>query len=212
MEVWSLLTALLLCYVFCLTDALARNTMDQPSDDYSVASKTTPTPLTTSTSTSPEPTQTSPSIEQNASDVGVFQEVTDFALNFLSASSNERLLGVFALLTLMTYIILGRIGLLLIGVVLGILLHASWEGTHEHGDEGSWKLKKRKELSLEVSRRLLDWPKPVASVGSSIANDTVSVAAPEDLSAKDLDYATFQPASAAALRLLTDAVVQDYVK
>lgn len=210
MEVWSFLTARLLCYVFCPTDALARNTMDRPSDDYSVASKTTPTPLTTSTS--PDRTQASPSIERNASDVGIFQEVADFVLNFLSTSSNERLLGVFVLLTLMTYIILGRIGLLLIGVALGILLHASWEGSHEQGDEGPRKLKKRKELSLEVSRRLLDWPKPAALVGSSVEDDTVSVAAPEDLSAKDLDYATFQPATAAALRLLTDAVVQDYVK
>lgn len=184
--------------------------MDQPSEDYAVASKTTPTPLTPSTS--PDRTQASSSIERNASDMRVFQEVTDFVLNFLSTSSHERLLGVFVLLTLMTYIILGRIGLLLIGVTLGILLHASWEGTREQGDEGSRKLKKRKELSLEVSRRLLDWPKPAASVGSSTENDTVSVAATEDLSAKDLDYATFQPATAAALRLLTDAVVRDYVK
>lgn len=188
-------------------DALARNTMDRPSDDL-VASETTPTPLTAY----PDPTQNNASAENHVSNAGLPQGAMDFVLNFLSTSSNETLLGVLALLTLMTYIILGRIGLLLIGVALGIILHSSWEGTHEHGDQGPPMPKRRKELALEVSKRLLDWPKLAASVDNPIENDAGPAAAPEDMSARDLEYATFQPATAAALRSLTDAVVKDYVK
>lgn len=188
-------------------DALARNTMDQSSDDL-VASQATPRPLTTSS----DPTQIDSSADKHVSDTEFFQGTLDIVLNFLSTSNNETLLGVFALLTLMTYIILGRFGLVLIGVALGIILHASWEGTHEHGDEALSMPRKRKELALEVSKRLLDWPKFATSAETSTEMDAGFVVNPEDMSANDLDFASFQPATAAALRSLTDAVVRDYVK
>lgn len=72
--------------------------------------------------------------------------------------------------------------------------------------------KKRKELALEVSKRLLDWPKFATSADTSTDTDPGLVADPEDMSARDLDYAAFPPTTAAALRSLTDAVVRDYVK
>lgn len=138
------------------------------------------------------------------------EELVNFALNFLSTSSNETLLGVFALLTLVTYVVLGRIGLVLIGVVLGVILHASWEGPGPDS-EGSRTPKKRRELALEVSSRLLDWPKRDSASLTQGDNDG-SMSAPEDLSSADLDYATFQPATASALKTLTDAVIRDYVQ
>jgi len=142
------------------------------------------------------------------------QELIDYTLNFLSTSSNETLLGVFSLLILLTYIILGRIGLLLIGVAVGVVLHASWEGSdHEHAGEASHtnKSNRRRELALEVSHRLLDWPKRVVASDNQNDNDG-PISSPEDLSLADLEYATFQPATAGALRTLTDAVIKDYVK
>ncbi|KAJ5295189.1 hypothetical protein PENANT_c048G02830 [Penicillium antarcticum] len=138
------------------------------------------------------------------------KELVNFALDFLSTSSNETLLGVFALLTLVTYVVLGRIGLVLIGVVLGVVLHASWEGPGP-ASEGSRAQNKRRELALEVSSRLLDWPKQDSSALTQGDNDG-STTVPEDLSSADLDYATFQPATASALKTLTDAVIRDYVQ
>lgn len=181
--------------------------MNQSSHD-PVASQATTTPWTTPSDSA----RTDSSTDKHASDREFFREALDFVLDFLSTSNDETLLGVFALLTLMTYVILGRIGLLLIGVALGIILHASWEGPHEHKNEAPSTPKKRKELALEVSRRLLDWPKFATSADASTEMDAGLAADPEGISARDLDYASFQPATAAALRSLTDAVVRDYVK
>lgn len=188
-------------------DALARAVMDQSSDD-PIASQPTPTPLTTASDLTPPVSST----DQHASDAGFLQEALGVVLDFLSTSNNETLLGVLALLALMTYLILGRVGLLMIGVALGIITHASWDGTHDHGDEGPSMRKKRKELALEVSKRLLDWPKSATSADTSTDMGTGLITNPEDMSSGDLDYAAFQPATAAALRSLSDAVVRDYVK
>jgi hypothetical protein len=139
------------------------------------------------------------------------QELIDYALNFLSTSSNETLLGVLALLIFVTYIILGRIGLILIGVAVGVILHASWEGSdHEHEASHANKSNRRRELALEVSHRLLDWPKRAIAADSRENDGPIN--APEDLSSADLEYATFQPVTAGALRTLTDTIIKDYVK
>ncbi|KAJ5178941.1 hypothetical protein N7492_002151 [Penicillium capsulatum] len=177
--------------------------MDHPSDD--VASN--PVPGLAASPSAPDrpskPTAPSPSSKTPL----------DTALDFLSTSSNETLLGVFGLLGVATYIILGRIGLVLIGVALGVLLHASWEGpSHRNESEELRTPRKRRELALEVSNRLLDWPKRALPAETETENETSALVAPEDLSSADLEYATFRPATAAALRSLTDAVIQDYVK
>ncbi|KAJ5084301.1 hypothetical protein NUU61_008880 [Penicillium alfredii] len=166
-------------------------------------------------SNSRAPPKDLPSIENDVSHAGVPKELIDSTLDFLSTASNEALLGVFALLATTTYIILGRIGLVLIGVALGIILHASWEGSSrgEAGDKSrSSNPNRRRELALEVSSRLLDWSKRTPSTGVEAEIDSGPLSAPENLTVADLDYATFQPATAAALRTLTDAVVRDYVK
>lgn len=180
--------------------------MDFSSDD--VASKPTPE-VASPQSTAPD----SPSAKQSAPSTPSSKNLLDAALDFLSTSNNETLLGVFGLLAVGTYVILGRIGLLLIGVALGVLLHASWEGPSHHNDsEDSRTPRKRRELALEVSQRLLDWPKRALPAEASNEIEAGALVAPEDLSSSDLDYETFRPATAAALRSLTDAVIQDYVK
>ena len=183
--------------------------MDPPSDDVA-ASKPASTP---EPAASVEPAIREDASAQAVANAGLLKECLDLALNFLSTSSNEKLLGVFALLALGTYIILGRIGLLLIGTALGFILHASWEAAADGtGDDRSPTLRKRRELALEVSKRLLDWPQRVASDTDVGKNDSILIAEPEGLSTADLEYASFRPATASALRSLTEAVVKDYVK
>jgi hypothetical protein len=162
--------------------------------------------LAPSTDAAPANPDTSEHISTTAST----KEIVNLALNFLSTSSNETLIGVFALLILVTYVVLGRLGLVLIGVVLGVVLHASWEGP-DSVSKGPCSPNKRRELALEVSRRLLDWPKRGSASLTQGDNDG-NTSAPEDLSSADLDYATFQPATANALKKLTDAVIKDYVQ
>lgn len=165
-------------------------------------------------SASPSKDHNTPRTQDPISNTAISKELINATLDFLSTSTNETLLGVFALLALVTYIILGRIGLLLIGVVVGVVLHASWEGwDNEHADEASHAQKpnRRRELALEVSNRLLDWPKR-AGASDIQGGDDGSTSTLEDMSSADLEYATFQPATAVALRTLTDAVIKDYVK
>lgn len=155
-----------------------------------------------------------PPTQDPISNTAISKELINVTLNFLSTSTNETLLGVFALLALVTYIILGRIGLLLIGVAVGVVLHASWEGSdNEHLDEASHaqKSNRRRELALEVSNRLLDWPKR-AGASDLQEEDNGATSTLEDISSAELEYATFQPATAIALRTLTDAVINSYVK
>ncbi|KAJ5150983.1 uncharacterized protein N7482_010235 [Penicillium canariense] len=141
------------------------------------------------------------------------KELIDRTLDFLATASNETLVGVFVLLAFVTYIILGRVGLVLIGIGLGVILHASWEGSTQAGSSGESQMpKKRRELALEVTSRLLDWPERATFAQVASQDDSAIVAAPEDLSIADLEYTAFQPATGAALRSLTDAVVRDYVK
>ncbi|EPS29106.1 hypothetical protein PDE_04055 [Penicillium oxalicum 114-2] len=145
------------------------------------------------------------------------QELLDRTLDFLATASNETLVAVFAAASLVIYTILGRLGLILIGTGVGILLHASWEGSlPTRGADGvSTASPKRRELALEVSQRLLDWPRrtpPGHVTPLKVDYHAAAIAAPEDLTTADLDYATFRPATAAALRSFTDAVVTDYVK
>ncbi|CEJ60826.1 hypothetical protein PMG11_09383 [Penicillium brasilianum] len=186
--------------------------MEPSSDDAVACSATTPL-MDLSASSDKTTTHGDPPTQPLAANAMRPLELRDRALDFLATASNETLIGVFALLAFATYVILGRVGLVLIGIGLGVILHASWEGVAQtrSNDESSTP-KKRRELALEVSKRLLDWPKRETSAQITTVNHSGTVVAPEDLSAVDLEFTTFQPATAAALRSLTDAVVKDYVK
>jgi hypothetical protein len=139
--------------------------------------------------------------------------LTDRTLHFLATASNETLGACLAGLGAGTYLILGRVGLVLIGVVSGVVLHATWEG--HNGDnkatDGKSAEARRRELGADIAHRVLDWrntkthTKEDSEDGSSDLNVQL-------YSGKTLDYSEFKPETAAALAELTDAVIRDYVK
>ncbi|KAL8692221.1 MAG: hypothetical protein Q9218_002721, partial [Villophora microphyllina] len=144
------------------------------------------------------------------------QEVLDKVLDFLSTASNETLGACLAGLGATTYLILGRVGLLLIGIVGGVVLHATWE---EHASPPDYRVKSanvqspsgRREAGLEVLQRVLNWRDHShdneQNAGEGIDGVKVMLAA-----SKKLDFSVFEPAVGAALTGLTDAVIRDYVK
>lgn len=142
-----------------------------------------------------------------------FQELISLILRFLSDATNETLAACFIGLGATTYMVFGRLGLVLIGVVGGVILHATWE---EHSNTQIIEelnisdIKNKRERGVDVIRRILDGP------GNSRAADTESeLALNQDetsLSLSEPDFSSFGPGTAAALASLTDAVIRDYVK
>ncbi len=141
------------------------------------------------------------------------------ALRFLSNASNETLGACAVGLAASTYLVLGRLGLVLIGAVGGIVLHANWEAQGDYkpgtGDdpiiEGA---RKKKELGIQIVNRVLDWrdkkhDRREAERGlNTLEVDQNDTADP----AKPVDYLEFPPDTRKALDNLTDAIIRDYVK
>ncbi|KAH7378324.1 PXA domain-containing protein [Pyrenochaeta sp. MPI-SDFR-AT-0127] len=140
--------------------------------------------------------------------------LTDRALHFLATASNETLGACLVGLGAGTYLVLGRVGLVLIGVVGGVVLHATWDGQRQ-GDKSSESHGKsadvrRRELGVDIAHRVLDWRDTRTQEKSTGADD--SDLSLKLYSGKKLDYSEFKPETAAALTELTDAVIRDYVK
>ena len=136
------------------------------------------------------------------SGAALLEQLKDRAIDFFSNASNETLGICLAGLGVSTYIVLGRVGLVLIGVVGGVAL--STYGLHGHGDDGDGKkldLNRRRETGVEVARRLLDLR----------ANQTQN-AHEEEPGDEILDFTSFRPSTAQALRKFCDALINDYVK
>jgi hypothetical protein len=151
---------------------------------------------------------------QNAPTLDV-KALTDRALQFLATASNETLGACLVGLSAGTYLILGRVGLVLIGVVGGVVLHATFEGNANRSEGGDQNGKntetRRRELGVHVAQRILDWRNTREQEKGDGEEDN------SDLSLKlysgtPLDYSDFKPETAAALTELTDAVIRDYVK
>ena len=143
------------------------------------------------------------------------QKYTGILLDFLSNASNETLGACVVGLGASTYFVLGRIGLVLIGIVGGVVLHATWEyNGQNHGHEGddikALELRRRREVGLDVVRRLLDWRD--SKSGSDKAKQERSQVTARSSSKPDLDYSSLAPATSAALEGLSDAIIRDYVK
>ena len=144
------------------------------------------------------------------------QELTNGILRFLSTASNETLGACLVGLCAITYFILGRVGLVVIGIVGGVLLHATWEeSVQNQASDGNTtttsEARRRREASLNVAKRVLDWREQQQG---NDRHDTVDV---QDIdyrnpAQKELEFLGFRPATAAALRALTDAVIDNYVK
>lgn len=142
-----------------------------------------------------------------------FQELTGHILKFLSNASNETLGVCIVGLGAMTYLVLGRVGLVLIGVVGGVVLHATWEeNNHAQADESvrASEARSKKERGLDIITRLLDWRDRERS--RRLENDYVYEQVSVPSFSKDLDFSDFQSATGEALTSLTDAVIRDYVK
>ena len=140
------------------------------------------------------------------------RDLTTRALDFLSNASNETLGACIIGLVAATWLVLGRVGLVLIGIVGGVLLHATWEGDPQNNanDEArALEAKKRREKGLDIALRILDWNE--RREGSRELNNVFDtpVAAPTQ---KQLDFAGFQPETKDALTNLVDTIVRDYVK
>lgn len=142
------------------------------------------------------------------------QKFTNRALDFLSTASNETLAACLVGLGAVTYLILGRIGLLLIGVVCGVVLHATWDGSRQSAPRNgaaTAEIKRRREVGLDVIHRVLDWREKKED--SLMNGDTHDQEVDVLLSAgRTLDFRDFKPATSAALTGLVDAVIRDYVK
>ena len=141
------------------------------------------------------------------------EDALNAVLEFLSNASNETLIACFVGLGAVTYVILGRVGLVLIGIAGGIVLHATWEGKDEGADKDLLSLeksKKQRETGLDVVQRVLEWrdqKKATAEVDRENVNADILLS-----SRKQLDFASFHPATGAALTSFVDAVIRDYVK
>ncbi|KAI9796389.1 MAG: hypothetical protein M1825_000631 [Sarcosagium campestre] len=140
------------------------------------------------------------------------RNLANHALEFFANASNETLTACFIGLGAATYLLLGRLGLILIGLVGGILVHAAWEetGGAQSGHESrADEARRRKKLGLEIANRVLDWreqkhDEDLASADPSPGHQRSSS------STRDLSNLT--PETRAALESLTDAVIRDYVK
>lgn len=142
-----------------------------------------------------------------------FQALISCILRFLSDATNETLAVCFIGLGASTYIVFGRLGLVLIGVVGGVILHATWEDhSKNQGDEEVEvsETKDRRERGLDIIQRILDGP------GNSRAADFESGLAQNQeetsLSSSEVDLSSLELGTASALASLTDAVIRDYVK
>ncbi|MCJ1416199.1 hypothetical protein MMC32_002534 [Xylographa parallela] len=132
--------------------------------------------------------------------------LTDDVLIFFSNASSQTLGACFVALCATTYFILGRLGLLLIGTVCGIVLHATWErSTDGSGNDFAAEVKRRREVGLDVIQRVLSW-QDTKQVTQSTDEETLQSGT------QVLDFKDFQPAIGAALTELVDAIIRDYVR
>jgi hypothetical protein len=141
-----------------------------------------------------------PSLQQQA------QGLTNQVLQFLSTASNETIGACLVGLGASTYIVLGRVGLVLMGVVGGVVLHATWEG--HLGVDGETKRTeeiRRREVGLDVVKRALAWR--AGKDEEHMAMERIEVAA-----GQKLNYNGFRPETREALTEFTDAAIRDYVK
>ena len=150
-------------------------------------------------------TSTFPDTEKDVSNQ--IRDLTSRLLDFLSHASNETLAACLVALVASTWLILGRVGLLLIGGVGGVILHATWEGnSQDYADKEvrALEARKRREKGLDIASRVLDWR------GNVKQSSTISIF--ELGTQKISDFGDFRPETRNVLNILTDTVIRDYVK
>lgn len=143
------------------------------------------------------------------------RDLTSQILGFLSRANNDTLGACLAGLVAITYLILGRVGLVVIGVFVGVVLHTTWEeiiNTHGNAPDSIYEIRKRKqEQGFAILERVLDWRERKTSNNGFEYDDVAEENSPIVLST-ELDFSDFPPSTGAALTNLTEAVIRDYVK
>ncbi|PPJ57937.1 hypothetical protein CBER1_09711 [Cercospora berteroae] len=136
------------------------------------------------------------------------QSFIDKGLHFLSTASNETLGACLVGLGATTYVVLGRVGLVIIGVAGGVVLHATWDGSRgDRGDETKRaEADRRREAGVDVVKRVLEWRTNSREQPSQETEGGSRVYA-----SQALDYSSFGPEAAAALDAFTTSVIKDYV-
>lgn len=152
--------------------------------------------------------QLNKNVVDNQSLQSAAHSITNQALQFLSTASNETIGACLVGLGATTYLVLGRVGLVLMGVVGGVVLHATWEGTDVGVAEAKEaEDKRRREVGLDVVRRALTWQSKRSGKTEYDSDDKVEV-----FTTKHLNFGAYPPETAEAMASLTDAVIRDYVK
>ena len=131
-------------------------------------------------------------------------DATTRLLQYLAHASAEQLCAVAVGLAGCTYLILGRVGLVLIGAFGGIILHASWE---RHSALADIQTTHPKQNGLHVLQKVLEWrERNPANLYEVDDNDDIGGA---ELGS---NFDDFRPATAEALRELVEATIRDYVE
>lgn len=157
----------------------------------------------------PEPLQEKDTSERIAIQA---RDLTTRALEFLSNASNETLGACIFGLGAVTWLVLGRVGLVLIGLVGGVVLHATWEGDIQNNanDEArALEARKRREKGLDIAVRVLNWKERREGSRELDGVRETPIAVP---SQKEVDFAGFPPETKDALTILVDTIIRDYVK
>lgn len=120
-------------------------------------------------------------------------------LRFLSTATPETLGAIAVGLAAATWLILGRVGLILIGALGGVVLHATWEGQSTLVGGGQ---RERRQQGLDVVARIFEWR-------DSQTNEREE----EDIN-EYLGHGleAFRPETRASLTDFIEAVIRDYVK
>ncbi|EPE27821.1 PX [Glarea lozoyensis ATCC 20868] len=127
------------------------------------------------------------------------------ALQFLSTATPETLGAIAVGLAAATYLILGKLGLILIGALGGVILHATWEGQSTLIGVGVGA-KDRRQEGLDVVARLFAWrdAQPKDEDEDEDEGDETEHLADS--------FEAFRPETKAALTEFVEAVIRDYVK
>jgi hypothetical protein len=180
------------------------------------ASEDTPQPAPVPDAPVPDAPAPETHVSKDAPDAPALdvRALTDRALHFLANASNETLGACLVGLSAATYLVLGRVGLVLIGVAGGVVLHATWEA-HAHAgnatSNGEGPDRKRRENGVDVAHRLLDWRHTTIKDGGNKVDHDCDLDVKLS-SGKELDFSNFRPETGAALTELVDAITRDYVK
>ncbi|KFY75861.1 hypothetical protein V498_09894 [Pseudogymnoascus sp. VKM F-4517 (FW-2822)] len=132
-------------------------------------------------------------------------DATTRLLQYLAHASTEQLCAIAVGLAGCTYLVLGRVGLVLIGAFGGIILHASWES---HSAVADIQATHPKQNGLHVLQKVLHWREknPANPYEFDDSDDTDEAVVP------GANFDDFRPATAEALRELVEATIRDYVE